>query len=63
MYLLYVCVYEGKSKLAKSLEDQRLIQFLMGLNDVYAQVRGNILMMNLLPSIDYGYSLLLQDEK
>ncbi|XP_019239864.1 PREDICTED: uncharacterized protein LOC109219851 [Nicotiana attenuata] len=50
------------AKLTKSLEDQRLIQFLMGLNDTYAQARGNILMMNPLPSMDVAYSLLLQDE-
>ncbi|XP_055814673.1 uncharacterized protein LOC129884391 [Solanum dulcamara] len=31
------CICNGKAKLTKSLEDQRLIQFLMGLNDVYAQ--------------------------
>lgn len=31
-----VCTYEGKTKLSKSLEDQKLIQCLMGLNDVYA---------------------------
>ncbi|XP_019233795.1 PREDICTED: uncharacterized protein LOC109214343 [Nicotiana attenuata] len=57
-----VCLCEGKAKLTKSLEDQRLIQFLMGLNDVYAQARGNILMMSHLPSMDIAYSLLLQDE-
>ncbi|XP_019225781.1 PREDICTED: uncharacterized protein LOC109207338 [Nicotiana attenuata] len=57
-----VCLCEGKAKLTKSLEDQRLIQFLMGLNDVYAQARGNILMMSPLPSVDITYSLLLQDE-
>ncbi|XP_019239751.1 PREDICTED: uncharacterized protein LOC109219732 [Nicotiana attenuata] len=57
-----VCVCEGKAKLTKSLEDQRLIQFLMGLNDIYAQARGNILMMNPLPSMDVAYSLLLLDE-
>nr|XP_016508986.1 PREDICTED: uncharacterized protein LOC107826512 [Nicotiana tabacum] len=57
-----VCVYEGKTKLTKSLEDQRLIQFLMGLNDIYAQARGNILVMNPLPSMDVAYSLLLHDE-
>nr|XP_016449432.1 PREDICTED: uncharacterized protein LOC107774420 [Nicotiana tabacum] len=57
-----VCVCKGKKKLNKSLEDQRLIQFLMGLNDIYAQARGNILMMNYLPSIDIAYSLLLQDK-
>ncbi|XP_075092391.1 uncharacterized protein LOC142172626 [Nicotiana tabacum] len=50
-----------KTKLTKSLEDQRLIQFL-GLNDVYAQERENILMMSPLPSMDGAYSLLLQDE-
>ncbi|XP_019253938.1 PREDICTED: uncharacterized protein LOC109232637 [Nicotiana attenuata] len=57
-----VCVCKGKAKLTKSLEDQRLIQFLMGLNDIYAQARGSILMMNPLPSMDVAYSLLLQDE-
>ncbi|XP_070049765.1 uncharacterized protein [Nicotiana tomentosiformis] len=57
-----ICVFEGKVKLTKSFEVQRLIQFLMGLNDIYAQARGNILMMNPLPSIDVAYSLLLQDE-
>ncbi|XP_033511169.1 uncharacterized protein [Nicotiana tomentosiformis] len=52
----------GRAKLTMSLEDRRLIQFLMGLNDIYAQAEGNILMMNPLPSIDIAYSLLLQDE-
>lgn len=31
----FVCVCEGKTKQVKSLEDYKLIQFLMGLNDVY----------------------------
>ncbi|XP_070013440.1 uncharacterized protein [Nicotiana sylvestris] len=57
-----VCVCSGKQKLEKSLEDERLIQFLMGLNYVYGQARGNILMMNPLPSLDLAYSLVLQDE-
>ncbi|XP_009624991.1 uncharacterized protein [Nicotiana tomentosiformis] len=52
----------GKAKLTKFLEDQRLIKFLMGLNDIYAQARGNILMINPLPRMDIAYSLLLQDE-
>ncbi|XP_060201797.1 uncharacterized protein LOC132630226 [Lycium barbarum] len=56
------CSCDGKKKLAKSFQDQRLIQFLMGLNDAYAQARGNIIMMNPLPEMDYAYSLLLQDE-
>lgn len=44
------------------MEDQRIIQLLMGLNDAYGQARGNILMMNPLPTMDVTYSLLLQDE-
>ncbi|XP_069147179.1 uncharacterized protein [Solanum lycopersicum] len=56
------CVCEGKQKVEKSLEDEMLIQFLMGLNDRYAQARGNILMMNPLPNVNIAYSLILQDE-
>ncbi|XP_076918297.1 uncharacterized protein LOC143578693 [Bidens hawaiensis] len=44
-------------------EDQRLVQFLMGLNPCYESVRGNILMMQPLPSINQAYALLIQDEK
>ncbi|XP_060200605.1 uncharacterized protein LOC132628866 [Lycium barbarum] len=51
-----------KEKLAKSVQDQRLIHFLMGLNDVYTQARESILMINPLPSMNIVYSLLLQDE-
>lgn len=57
-----VCMCEGKQKLQKSLEDERLIQFLMGLNDTYSQARGDILMINPLPDINFAYSLMLQDE-
>ena len=35
----------------------------MGLNDDYNSVRGNILMMNPLPSIGQVYSMLIQEEK
>lgn len=56
------CVCDGKSKISKSQQDQRLIQFLMGLNDTYGQARGNVLMLNPLPSMHHAYSLLLQDE-
>jgi len=57
-----VCVCQGKHKMEKSMEDEKLIHFLMGLNDTYAQARGNILMMNPLPDINIAYSLILQDE-
>lgn len=35
----------------------------MGLNEIYTVTRGQILLLNLLPSLDQDYSLLLQDEK
>ncbi|TMX03845.1 hypothetical protein EJD97_013605 [Solanum chilense] len=35
----------------------------MGLNEIYTVVRGNILMMNPLPSIAQGFSILIQEEK
>ncbi|XP_015165838.1 uncharacterized protein [Solanum tuberosum] len=42
--------------------DERLIHFLMGLNDTYAPARSNILMINPLPTVNHAYSLLMQDE-
>ncbi|XP_060191013.1 uncharacterized protein LOC132620365 [Lycium barbarum] len=47
----------------KSHQDERLIQFLMGLNDTYGPVRSNILMISPLPNVNLAYSLLIQDEK
>lgn len=44
------------------MEDERHIELLMGLNDIYAQARGNTLMINYLPNINHAYSLILQDE-
>ena len=38
------------------------MQFLIGLNETYSHVRGQILLMDPLPSINRVYSLLIQDE-
>ncbi|KAH0636635.1 hypothetical protein KY289_036550 [Solanum tuberosum] len=57
------CNCGGKDKLTKSLQDERLIHFLMDLNEAYASVRGNILPITPLPSVNVAYSLLIQDEK
>lgn len=37
----YVCTCDGKTKLSKSLQDHRLILFLMGLNEI-GQEKQNI---------------------
>lgn len=43
-------------------DDERLIQFLMGLNETYAQAKSNIMMINLFPTVNHAYSLMMQDE-
>ena len=50
-------------KLHNYTEEQRLIQFLMGLNGSYTAVRGSILMMSPFPAMSQAYSLLLQEER
>lgn len=45
------CICGAKEGMHKAEQDRRLIQFLMGLNEVYTAVRGNILMMNPFPSM------------
>ncbi|RVW97878.1 Retrovirus-related Pol polyprotein from transposon RE1 [Vitis vinifera] len=43
-------------------EEDRLMQFLMGLNESYKAVRSNILMMSPLPNVRQAYSLIIQEE-
>ncbi|XP_074263999.1 uncharacterized protein LOC141586604 [Silene latifolia] len=57
----YTCNCGAKEKKSKFQEYQRAVQFLMGLNDSYAVVRGMILMQNPLPKISVIYNILLQD--
>ncbi|XP_031276784.1 uncharacterized protein LOC116135229 [Pistacia vera] len=44
------------------MQSQKLLQFLMGLNETYIQARGHILMMQPLPSVDQAYSMLITEE-
>ncbi|XP_049364569.1 uncharacterized protein LOC125829386 [Solanum verrucosum] len=58
-----VCTCGGKIRLVKAEQDRRLIQFLMGLNEMYTVIRGNILMMSTLPSMAQVFAILSQEEK
>ncbi|KAH0650738.1 hypothetical protein KY284_030650 [Solanum tuberosum] len=58
-----VCTCGGKTKLHKAEQDRRLIHFLMGLNEMYTSIRGNILMMSTLPSMAQAFTILSQEEK
>ncbi|XP_074369440.1 uncharacterized protein LOC141710810 [Apium graveolens] len=54
----------GSAKLQEEREQRKkLLQFLMGLNDSYAVARGQVLMMNPLPSLSQAFSLIKQDEQ
>ncbi|KAF7144617.1 hypothetical protein RHSIM_Rhsim04G0056500 [Rhododendron simsii] len=44
-------------------QSQRTMKFLMGLNEAYIAVRGQILLMDPLPTVNKAHSLILQDEK
>lgn len=57
------CICTARTTLLLEEEENGLYQFLMGLNDTYVSIRGNLLMMNLLPSLDSAYRILLQDER
>ena len=48
-----VCVHNcgAKAKLLKAIQDERLLQFMMGLNESFIGVRSNILLSSPLPSI------------
>ena len=58
-----VCTCGGKVKLYKAEKDRRLIHFLMGLNEMYTAVRGNILMMSTLPTMAQAFAILSQEER
>ncbi|KAG5556472.1 hypothetical protein RHGRI_006920 [Rhododendron griersonianum] len=44
-------------------DQDRIMQFLMGLNETYSGIRGHILLMNPLPTVRKAYSLIIQEEK
>lgn len=52
-----LCVCGGAREIEQSMS------FLMGLNDTYAQIRGQILLMDPLPSVNKIFSLVIQEER
>ncbi|XP_020424441.1 uncharacterized protein LOC109950304 [Prunus persica] len=57
------CTCAGLKELAEQEEKERLMQFLMGLNDSYSTIRGSILMMSPLPDTRRVHCLILQHER
>ena len=57
------CSCASGTTVNKVFEEQRLIQLLVGLNDSYKILRGQILMMKPLPSISTVHSMIIQEER
>ncbi|KAF8405018.1 hypothetical protein HHK36_009914 [Tetracentron sinense] len=57
------CTCGALKTLSEYQQQERLYQFLMGLNDSYSAIRSQILAMDSLPTVSKAYSLILQEEK
>ncbi|XP_019248461.1 PREDICTED: uncharacterized protein LOC109227719 [Nicotiana attenuata] len=56
------CDCERSRLFVTFLHQQKLLKFLMGLNDTYAPQRSQILMMHPTPTLDQAYSMIVQEE-
>ncbi|KHN28108.1 hypothetical protein glysoja_039628, partial [Glycine soja] len=58
----FSCTCGGLQQIHTHHEFEYVMSFLMGLNDSFSQIRGQILLSNPLPSIGNVFSLILQEE-
>lgn len=56
------CECDSARRYIEHDQQQKLLQFLMGLNDSYSQIRSQILIMNPLPSIGQAFAMISQEE-
>ncbi|XP_074339691.1 uncharacterized protein LOC141677589 [Apium graveolens] len=61
-YICAQCTCQVNAKLIESEQNVQLTHFLMGLNDTYTAIRGQILLMKPLPTLNQSYAILLQEE-
>lgn len=57
------CTCATMKEILQFQQNQKTMKFLMALNEVYDAVRGQIFLMDPLPTVNKVYSLILQDEK
>ncbi|GJT86700.1 cysteine-rich receptor-like protein kinase 8 [Tanacetum coccineum] len=60
---VYTCVCENGRINGERDQRKRLIQLLMGLDECYANIRGQILLMSPMPTVAKAYSMIRQEEK
>jgi len=56
------CECDKYMEYADHMEKQKFIQFLMGLNETFAQSRSHILMIVPSPNLNQAYNMIMQDE-
>ncbi|XP_074376083.1 uncharacterized protein LOC141717780 [Apium graveolens] len=56
------CTCQVNAKLIEIEQNVQLTHFLRGLNDTYTTIRGQILLMKPLPTLNQCYAILLQEE-
>ncbi|XP_055831009.1 uncharacterized protein LOC129900060 [Solanum dulcamara] len=56
------CSYAESKRFQEHFEYQRLLEFLMGLNESYSAARGQILMQSPIPNLNKAYSLIVDHE-
>lgn len=58
------CTCNWAAELSKEREERQVHQFLMGLdNDLYGNIRTNIIAQDPLPSLNRAYALVIQEER
>nr|GEW81343.1 reverse transcriptase, RNA-dependent DNA polymerase, Gag-polypeptide of LTR copia-type [Tanacetum cinerariifolium] len=57
------CVCDNGKENGEREQRRRLIQFLMGLDECYTNIRGQILLMQHLPLVAKAYNMLIHEEK
>ncbi|XP_020255452.1 uncharacterized protein LOC109832512 [Asparagus officinalis] len=57
------CTCGSSKELMNIHQREKVMQFLMGLNESYNAIRSQILLMEPLPTVNRAYSLLLQEER
>ncbi|GJW77064.1 cysteine-rich receptor-like protein kinase 8 [Tanacetum coccineum] len=60
---IYVCNCENGKENGEMDQRKRLVQFLLGIDDSYLNIRGQILFMQPLPSVVKAYNMVRQEEK
>ncbi|KAB2612568.1 hypothetical protein D8674_034884 [Pyrus ussuriensis x Pyrus communis] len=63
MCTLPTCTCGAAKELMQFHQSQKTMKFLMGLNESYAAVRGQLLLMDPLPVVNKAFSLIIQDDK